>query len=186
MQCAQWSYLPYGKPHNWYIAHIMDTLWAPWRIGYIKEDKPSGCIFCDKAAQSDDAANLIVHRGTACFVILNLYPYNNGHLMVVPYRHTPGIEDLATETLTELMTLTQRSWAVLREAIHPTGFNIGINQGTPAGAGVADHVHLHVVPRWVGDTNFMPVIADTLVIPQSLRSSYDLIHRGFTERDPAE
>jgi ATP adenylyltransferase len=112
-------------------------------------------------------------------VILNIYPYNNGHLMIVPYKHVGGVEDLSTETTSELMALTRRSIGVLREKLRPTGFNIGINQGVPAGAGVADHVHMHVVPRWVGDTNFMPVLADTRVMPQSLESSYDLLVGGF-------
>jgi ATP adenylyltransferase len=159
----------------------MDTLWAPWRIGYITAEKPDGCIFCLKPSQDRDAENFILHRGTHCFVVLNIFPYNNGHLMVVPYRHVPSIEDLSVETVTELMTLTQKALTVLREELRPTGFNIGINQGVPAGAGVADHVHQHVVPRWVGDTNFMPVIGDTRVMPQSLESSYKLLVHGFRQ-----
>ncbi|MDB5074417.1 MAG: histidine triad protein [Chloroflexi bacterium] len=159
----------------------MDTLWAPWRIGYVTSEKPEGCIFCLKPSQDQDAENFILYRGTYCFVILNVFPYNNGHLMVVPYQHVPGIEDLQVEIVTEMMTLTQKALSVLRQALRPTGFNIGINQGVPAGAGVADHAHMHVVPRWVGDTNFMPVIADTRVMPQSLESSYELLVQGFQQ-----
>lgn len=157
----------------------MDTLWAPWRIGYIKGEKPTGCIFCEKAAERADDANFILHRGATCFVILNLYPYNNGHLMVVPYQHVASIEDLASDSVAELMALTQRALVALREAMRPTGFNIGINLGTSAGAGVADHVHQHVVPRWVGDTNFMSVVGDTRVLPQSLQSCYALLRPAF-------
>jgi ATP adenylyltransferase len=158
---------------------MTDTLWAPWRIGYVTEQKPPGCVFCTKPGQDMDRQNLILFRGTFCFVILNLYPYNNGHLMVVPFEHVGGVEDLSTDAIGEMMALTQQSIGVLRDKLHPTAFNIGINQGVPAGAGVADHVHLHVVPRWVGDTNFMPVLADTRVMPQSLTSSYDLLVGGF-------
>lgn len=159
----------------------MDTLWAPWRIGYVTGEKPRGCIFCEKVAADSDATNYILHRGESCFVLLNLFPYNNGHLMVVPYRHEASIEALDAGTLAELMGLTQRAVSVLRQAMGPSGFNIGINQGTAAGAGVADHLHLHVVPRWVGDTNFMPVLADTRVMPQSLDSSYALLRPGFAQ-----
>jgi ATP adenylyltransferase len=157
----------------------MDTLWAPWRIDYIKGHKPAECIFCACSAPENDEANLVVHRSARCFVILNRYPYNNGHLMVVPFVHVPTIELLGPETLAELMTVTRISLAVLREAMHPGGFNIGINQGEAAGAGVADHVHQHVVPRWAGDTNFMPVLSETRVMPQSLESVYTMLVRGF-------
>ena len=160
---------------------MTDTLWAPWRIGYVKAEKSAGCVFCEKIAQEDDRANFILYRGETCFVILNIYPYNNGHLMVVPYAHVPSIEDLPAPALAELGLLTQRALRVLRTALRPTGFNIGINQGSPAGAGVADHVHQHVVPRWVGDTNFMPVVGDTRVLPQSLESSYDVLAPGFRD-----
>lgn len=159
----------------------MNRLWAPWRIGYITGEKVGGCIFCEKPAEHDDRANYILARGRRCFVILNLYPYNNGHLMVVPYVHVASIEELPADTLAEMMALSQRALSVLRATMRPTGFNIGINQGTPAGAGVADHVHLHVVPRWVGDTNFMSVLADTHVMPQSLESCYDLLRGGLAE-----
>src|SRR4051812_36627476 len=131
-----------------------ERLWAPWRLEYIKGPKPDECIFCAKPAAGDDRAGYIVARGERCFVMLNAYPYNNGHLMVAPYEHQPSIEDLPGETLLELMLLTQRSLGALREAYEPDGFNMGINQGKIAGAGFEDHMHLHVVPRWSGDTNF--------------------------------
>jgi ATP adenylyltransferase len=179
MQCDKWYWRPYRKASRWYIGLIMDTLWAPWRIGYIKGEKPAGCIFCEKVGEQNDEVNFILYRATSCFVILNLYPYTNGHLMVVPYRHAASIEDLSVDVLAELMALTQRALAVLREAMRPTGFNIGINLGTPAGAGMADHVHQHIVPRWVGDTNFMSVVGDTRVMPQSLQSCYHTLLPGF-------
>jgi ATP adenylyltransferase len=147
-------------------------LWAPWRLEYIKGPKPDECIFCRAARSGDDAESYVVARGERCFVMLNAYPYNNGHVMVSPYEHVPSIEELDAETLLELMALTQRSLGALREAYGPEGFNLGVNQGRIAGAGVEDHVHLHVVPRWDADTNFMPVIASTRVLPQSLEDSY--------------
>lgn len=163
----------------WYDREEMETLWAPWRIGYVTAEKPSGCIFCLRPAEREDRQNLILFRGTFCFVVLNLYPYNNGHLMVVPYDHLSSVEDLPAETGAELMALTQRSVGVLRSALHPAAFNIGINQGVVAGAGIADHIHMHVVPRWLGDTNFMPVLAETRVMPQSLENCYDLLAAQF-------
>jgi ATP adenylyltransferase len=157
----------------------MDRLWAPWRIGYITGEKPEGCIFCSKLEEHRDAENFILYRGDLCFVILNLFPYNNGHLMVVPNAHLPSLEDLPAPTLADMMSLTQRALGILRAQMRPSGFNIGINQGASAGAGVADHVHLHVVPRWVGDTNFMPVLSDTRVISQSLESCYAVLEPAF-------
>jgi ATP adenylyltransferase len=147
-------------------------LWAPWRLDYIKGPKPDECIFCDGAEPAGDADRYILARAEHCFVMLNAFPYNNGHLMVSPYEHVPSVEELGPPALLELMTLTQRSLAVLREVYRPEGFNIGINQGKPAGAGFDDHLHLHVVPRWGGDTNFMPVIGHTRVLPESLADSY--------------
>ena len=155
----------------------MDRLYAPWRMAYIDQpdkDHPadgSGCIFCDKAAQDADDKNLIVHRGTHAFVLLNLFPYNNGHLMVAPYQHTASLGDLGDATALELMTLARQAQAALERAFHPHGYNLGMNLGTVAGAGIADHLHLHVVPRWNGDTNFMPVLADVKVLPDSLENS---------------
>jgi ATP adenylyltransferase len=159
----------------------MDNLWAPWRIGYIRGiDKPdTGCIFCAKPAQNTDRENMILARGTHAYVIMNLYPYNNGHLMVVPYRHMAAVADLDGEIMADMWNLCQRSVAVLREAVHPEGFNIGLNVGRVAGAGIDQHLHLHIVPRWNGDTNFMPAIGGAKVISQSLEEAYDMLLPGY-------
>lgn len=153
----------------------MKQLWAPWRMAYINQphaDGDEGCFLCAKARQSDDDANLVLARGKRCFVIMNLYPYNSGHLMIAPYRHLPTIEELRPATLTEMMLLAQHCLAALRAAMHPDGFNMGINQGRVAGAGLEDHVHYHIVPRWNGDTNFMPVLGETKVMPDYLQNTY--------------
>ena len=148
-------------------------MWAPWRLEYIRGPKSGSCIFCDAVAGGDDRASYVVHRGEHCFVILNAYPYNNGHVMVAPYKHCPSIEELDPPTLTELMTLAQRSITTIRGVYGADGFNLGVNQGAIAGAGIEEHMHLHVVPRWSADTNFMPVIGDTRVLPQSLDQSWE-------------
>ncbi|MCC6730366.1 MAG: HIT domain-containing protein [Chthonomonadales bacterium] len=151
----------------------MERLWAPWRIQYIENaDREDGCIFCLFPAANDDPAHLILLRGQTAFIILNAFPYSNGHLMVTPYRHTANLDDLSDRELLELMTLTRRAVNLLRVAFHPDGFNIGVNMGRVAGAGIADHVHIHVVPRWHGDTNFMTVLGDTRVIPEDLSAVY--------------
>lgn len=152
----------------------MDHLWAPWRMAYIDGDAgPSdACIFCAKPREERDEQNFILYRGAQCFVIMNRFPYNNGHVMIAPYAHVPSIEDLDALVLTEILTTAQVCLGALRAAIHPQGFNMGINQGTVAGAGIADHVHFHVVPRWNGDTNFMPVLADVKVMPDYLANTY--------------
>ena len=154
-------------------------LWAPWRLDYIRGPKSDECIFCTKPALEDDRGAYIVARGESCFVMLNAFPYNNGHLMVSPYDHVPSIEDLGDGTLLELMGLTRRSLGALRDAYGPEGFNIGINQGKVAGAGMEEHVHLHVVPRWGADTNFMPVVGSTRVLPQSLDDSWRELNERF-------
>jgi ATP adenylyltransferase len=157
-------------------------IWAPWRLAYVKDaSKGSGeeCIFCAKPAEDDDEANLIVHRGERCFVILNLFPYTNGHLMVAPYEHVATLPELDTETVTEMMTMAQQAMRILEEAYEPHGYNLGFNQGRVAGAGVEHHIHMHVVPRWGGDTNFMPVLADTRVMPQTLEQSYATLKGRF-------
>jgi ATP adenylyltransferase len=150
-------------------------IWAPWRLAYVKDaskDSEQECIFCAKPAAGDDEASLIVHRGERCFVILNLFPYTNGHLMVAPYEHVATLQDLDGDTVAEMMALTQRAMSVLTDRYEPHGYNVGFNQGRVAGAGVEHHIHMHVVPRWGGDTNFMPVLADTRVMPQTLEESY--------------
>ncbi len=151
----------------------MKHIWAPWRMAYIEgEHEDTGCIFCERLAQKDGPENLILHRGDWAFVILNRYPYTNGHLMVVPYDHRPSIEDLAETTLAEMMSLTTDALRVLREAYGASSFNLGINIGEAAGAGVADHIHIHVLPRWNGDTNFMTTTDETRVVPEALEESY--------------
>jgi ATP adenylyltransferase len=157
-------------------------IWAPWRLAYVKDaskDNEEECIFCAKPAQDDDEANLIVHRGERSFVILNLFPYTNGHLMVAPYAHLGRLQELGSEALAEMMALAQRSMDRLEQVYDPHGYNVGFNQGRVAGAGVEHHIHMHVVPRWGGDTNFMPVIADTKVMPQSIEQSYEALKGAF-------
>ena len=156
-----------------------ERLWAPWRLEYIKGPKGEECIFCAGPAAEQDPEKYIVQRGEHCFTMLNTYPYNNGHLMVSPYRHVPSIEELDEATLLELMTMTQGSLRALRAVYAPEGFNLGVNQGKIAGAGVEHHVHLHVVPRWGADTNFMPVIGDTRVMPQYLDDAWKTLRPAF-------
>jgi ATP adenylyltransferase len=158
----------------------MDRLWTPWRLAYVTEagTVTPGCIFCDALARGD-AEPLIVHRGRAVFVILNKFPYNNGHLMVVPFRHVGWLADLTAEELTEFMLLAQRAEAALAGVYHPQGFNFGVNLGKAAGAGVLDHLHLHVVPRWSGDTNFMSVVGETRVLPEELPRTADRLRAAF-------
>lgn len=151
----------------------MRQLWAPWRMAYVgAEPAAQGCVFCQKAAETDDESNLVLARGERCFALMNIFPYNNGHLMIASYAHLPTILELDTETMTEIMTMAQRCVKASQEALGAHGFNIGINQGTVAGAGIADHVHMHVVPRWNGDTNFMPVLADVKVMPDFIENTY--------------
>ena len=155
----------------------MKRMWTPWRIKYLKAPKGSekqGCIFCDKlrASKRSDRKNLLLLRGERAFVMLNLYPYTNGHLMVAPYDHTGELESLDGETLKEMMMLVAQCIRALRKLMNPQGFNIGANLGRVAGAGVVDHVHIHIVPRWGGDTNFMPVLAETRMIPELLPQTY--------------
>jgi ATP adenylyltransferase len=157
-------------------------IWAPWRLPYVKDaskDAEAECIFCTKPAEDDDEANLILHRGERCFVILNLFPYTNGHLMIAPYEHLPTLQALVAETTAEMMALAQRAMVVLDEKYSPHGYNVGANQGRVAGAGYEGHIHLHVVPRWAGDTNYMPVLADTRVMPQTLEQSYEALKGTF-------
>jgi ATP adenylyltransferase len=158
-----------------------ERLWAPWRMRYVQGERgDEGCIFCLAAEPGDDEARLVVHRGERCLVMLNAFPYNSGHLMVSPHRHVASIEDLGDDELLELMTLTRRALRAVREAYGPDGFNLGVNEGDVAGAGFAGHVHLHVVPRWAADSNFMAVTADTRVLPQSLEDTYAQLRGRFT------
>jgi ATP adenylyltransferase len=157
-----------------------DILWAPWRMEYIRNtDKASGCIFCDKPKESEDKRNLIVHRAELTFVMMNRYPYNNGHLMVVPFRHTSEMSSLSRSERQELFDLLVLSQEALKEVMQPHGFNIGMNLERVAGAGVVDHLHFHIVPRWDGDTNFMPVVGHTKVLSEGLEETWKKLNRVF-------
>ncbi|HZU13570.1 MAG TPA: HIT domain-containing protein [Chloroflexota bacterium] len=157
----------------------MEQLWAPWRMHYIQSgDEATGCLFCEAASAADER-HYVVHRGLQCLVMLNLYPYNSGHLMVAPYQHTGEIAALRPEVGADVFHTAQLAVRVLDEVMHPQGFNLGVNQGEPAGAGIADHIHLHVVPRWGGDTNFMPVLADTKVMPELLVTTAERLRPVF-------
>ncbi len=158
------------------------TLWAPWRMAYIGGTRTEGCLFCEKAREDADRTTLILHRGPLTYVVMNLYPYANGHLMIVPYRHCAGLDQLSSEESLEIMQAARHCVQVLQRAFQAEGFNVGFNLGKAAGAGIAEHVHLHVVPRWVGDTNFMPVLADTKVMPEYLEAGYEKLHPFFQEQ----
>ncbi|MBS1109467.1 MAG: histidine triad protein [Anaeromyxobacteraceae bacterium] len=159
-----------------------NPLWAPWRMEFIQADKPTGCIFCTFPAEQGDEAdrrNLIVHRTSRSFTILNRFPYNNGHVLIVPRTHVARLEDLAAEDFGDLQDELRLAVRVIRSVYAPEGLNVGMNLGKVAGAGIADHLHWHVVPRWGGDTNFMPVLSDTKVMVEHLASSWTRIRDGF-------
>lgn len=165
----------------------MEHLFTPWRMEYIRSARQDGCIFCEMLELHDREA-LILHRGRLAFLVLNRYPYNNGHFMSVPYRHVDSLEGLSAEEMAEMMALLTAGLRALRQASHPEGFNIGANIGKVAGAGVKDHVHMHAVPRWAGDTNFMSLYAETRVIPQTLEETYDELRaalQGLAAADQA-
>lgn len=154
----------------------MDYLWSPWRMDYImSHNRAADCVFCSAVQQPDGLENLIVARGLRAFIILNRYPYTSGHVMVVPYAHIASLDLLSVEDRSEIIEMANRAVTVLREVYHPQGFNLGINMGEAAGAGIADHIHLHVVPRWAGDTNFMSTVSETRVLPESLEDTYQRI-----------
>jgi len=157
----------------------MEQLWAPWRIEYILMEKATECILCQKPKQRNDASNYILYRGDKNFVIMNSFPYNPGHLMIAPYRHVANLDELSNEELHEHFEIVDRSIKVLRQVFNPGGFNLGINMGKASGAGIEDHIHTHIVPRWQGDTNFMPVVSDTKVIPEALAETYDRLKGKF-------
>src|SRR3972149_8316801 len=157
----------------------MQHIWAPWRSDYVQLPKPAGCIFCEKSVQSDDVTNRILFRGGKNFVIMNIFPYNPGHIMVAPFRHGGRGEERTDEESDECFTLVRKSVAVLGKGVQPHGFNVGMNLGRAAGAGIADHVHIHVVPRWNGDTNFMPLIAGTKVVSESLAAVYEKLRPHY-------
>ncbi len=158
----------------------MDRLWSPWRYAYVSQAEPSPpCIFCDKAAEQRDLENYVLFRGQRNFALLNIYPYNTGHLMVAPYDHVASLVDLDEETLAELARLVRDAERHLRAVYRPAGLNIGINLGECAGAGVAGHVHVHVLPRWPGDTSFMTTVGEARVLPEALTITYEKLAREF-------
>ena len=160
----------------------MNHLWSPWRMEYIENsNKAEGCVFCVLPEMEDGTQNLIAYRGKCAFVILNRYPYTSGHLMVVPYEHTSSLEGLDPVSRAEMMELTTRCMAILRKIYNPQGFNLGANIGEAAGAGVKDHVHIHIVPRWAGDTNFMSTVGEARVLPESLETTFYRVKMGFEE-----
>lgn len=156
-------------------------LWAPWRIEYIRAPKPTGCIFCDfpAAPETDDRSNLVVHRSAHSFTCLNRYPYNSGHLMVIPRAHVSDLLALSPESAADLQEELRRAVAAVSQAYRPDGMNVGMNLGRAAGAGIDDHLHWHVVPRWVGDNNFMPVFADQRVVVEALDAAWERLRAGF-------
>jgi ATP adenylyltransferase len=161
----------------------LQRLWSPWRSQYIAsgvDSQREGCVFCRMVASpEDDATNYVLHRAQHAFVVLNLYPYITGHLMVVPYLHTSELDTVAKEITDEMMDLTKRSQTALREAYLPSGFNMGMNLGAAAGAGITDHIHIHLMPRWTGDTNFMTTVAEARVLPEALDVTYQKLRDRF-------
>ncbi len=164
----------------------MDRLYTPWRYDYIKgasgekTGHGTACVFCTiRDRRDEDDETFILHRAQHNFVVLNIYPYTSGHLMIVPYEHAAELSEIPKETSDELMDLAKRAQAILREVYRPHGFNLGINLGQAAGAGVADHLHLHVLPRWSGDSNFMTTVAETRVLPEDLKTTYDRLKNRF-------
>ena len=154
-------------------------LWAPWRIEYISAPKADGCIFCAKPDDDKDRKNLILYRGNHCVVLMNLYPYNNGHLMISPYEHVSNPMELGENKLNEIMKISTKSMAVLSEKLKAEGFNFGANIGKAGGAGIEEHIHYHIVPRWTGDTNFMPVTGNAKVMVEGMLETYDKLKPGF-------
>ncbi len=159
----------------------MERLWAPWRMEFILNEKPNGCIFCleEKRDVAGEKERLILFRDRLSFVMMNRYPYCNGHLLIAPYRHVADMAALTADEMLELFENIRRCCTVIGASLAPQGFNIGINLGKPAGAGIDDHLHLHVVPRWIGDTNFMTIIGDVRVMPENLSATYDKLIEGF-------
>ena len=162
--------------------HNMDFIWSPWRYDYLASGgrKPSSCVFCIGEDRTRDAERLIVFRGDHNFIILNLFPYTSGHVMVAPYEHLHSLASAKTEQLTEMMQLSQRAISALQALYRPEGFNLGMNLGSAAGAGIREHFHLHVVPRWVGDANFMTVSGETRVLPEELHTTYERLKSELT------
>jgi ATP adenylyltransferase len=173
---------PYWPSVNCYLLLDMDFIFTPWRYAYVTgADKTQKCVFCAALELGDDPRAGIIHRGHSCFIILNTYPYTSGHVMVVPYQHADQLQKLDAPATHEMMDLAHRLEGILRELYHPDGLNIGINLGKAAGAGVASHLHMHVLPRWVADANFMTVVGETRVLPEDLETTYARIRVRFNQ-----
>jgi ATP adenylyltransferase len=160
----------------------LNKIWAPWRIKYITQKKRKGCIFCKAYKGNQDKKNFIIIRSSYCFAMLNTFPYNNGHIMVISNRHIASLEKLKKEEILDINITAINILAILKKVMHPQGFNLGINLGKISGAGIDKHFHLHIVPRWTGDTNFMPILTDTKIISQSLKELYDKIKKCLLEK----
>jgi len=160
----------------------LDRLWSPWRSEYISSGDPESgkCVFCEIQELSDqDESSLVIHRASHCFIVLNRYPYTSGHLLIVPKEHVGEFDSAGKEITDEMMDLTKRSQAALRDIYQPDGFNVGMNLGKAAGAGIADHIHIHILPRWAGDTNFMTTVGETRVLPEDLATTYKKLREKF-------
>ncbi len=164
----------------------MENLWAPWRMEYILGQREPYCIFCPDGDGLSDEERLILHRGRLSVVLMNKYPYNNGHLLVAPWRHVPDLQNLYEEEMLDLMQWLRISTSILRKVMHPNGFNVGLNIGAAAGAGVESHMHFHIVPRWNGDTNFMTVFSDVRSVPEHIKQTYDKLLAHFKEEGAHE
>ena len=166
-----------------FLKETMENLWAPWRMEYItsQHNDKKKCVFCESPKNKDDKENHIVYRGEHCYVILNRFPYNNGHVMVLPYQHCNDLLNLSDEVYSECQELIKKTIKALRMVFNPQGINVGLNLGSAAGAGIAEHIHYHLLPRWQGDTNFMPVVAGVKVISESLDSTYHKLKEAFKE-----
>jgi ATP adenylyltransferase len=174
-----------ASPRSKHGEKCLKYLWSPWRMEYILDNQHSDeCVFCAALDQPDGPDNLIVARGQRAFVILNRYPYTSGHLMVVPNEHRASLDGLSPQTRAEIMELSNQAALILEAVYHPQGFNLGMNIGEVAGAGITDHVHMHIVPRWGGDTNFMSSLADTRVLPESLADTYQRVRHTWAQNYP--
>ena len=159
----------------------MKRIWSPWRIQYILNEEPQGCVFCQKVKEGDEKRHLLLYKDGSSLVMMNKFPYTCGHLLVAPVKHTADLEDLEESELTDLFMILRKSVRILSGAMKPHGFNVGMNLGRIAGAGIEDHLHFHIVPRWKGDTNFMPVLTDSMVIPESLQGTYERLYPLFSK-----